>query len=631
MSQLHILPSFDPEIIRQEPLFFLFETSLADTENFRSYLFTRPVETILVKDAEHVESAFKRIEEYSENFYIAGYFAYELGPYFEDSLCPKPGRNRRPQSDLPGKTPLICAGVFDRVIEFDHRTARWSTPEVSRYLLSPEKTNNRTDCIITFEIGDLLPNITQPAYRKNVRKILDHIAEGNTYQVNFTYKYKFSFTGCPFSLYEELKSTQYVPYSAFLKFGENSVLSLSPELFFRRDGDTLVSKPMKGTMNRGKTNLEDRIKIEMLKNSPKDLAENTMIVDLMRNDIGRIAQWNTLTVPALHSVEKYLTVLQMTSTVSARLRKDITYYDIFKSMFPCGSVTGAPKIRTMQIIREMEKEPRNVYCGAIGIISPGKKAVFNVPIRTVMLSGDKGEMGIGSGIVADSDPEKELKECLLKSNFLVNRFPSFKLLETLLWDSEYVFLKEHVDRIRDSAFYFDYHVEQETLTVDLKKLANRFHWGECYKIRILLERSGALHFEHTRLETKSPEQSKEKKIAVSEFRTDKDNVFLYHKTDNRVLYNEEYLKYSKQGYYEVVFRNFQDEITEGAISNIFIYKNGAYFTPPAGSGILEGIYRASFMKTHKVKEKILYENDLHEADALYMCNSVMGMFEVSLS
>jgi para-aminobenzoate synthetase/4-amino-4-deoxychorismate lyase len=631
MSKQCILPSFDPETIRQEPLFFLFETSLADKENFKSYLFIRPVEIIQIDDVDHVESAFEHIDKYSENYYIAGYFAYELGYFFEDSLRSISGRNRRKKRVLPGKTPLIYAGVFDRVIEFDHRTGRWSSPEINRYLLSPEGTTNRSDRNRAFKITDLQPNIIQSAYRKDVRKILGHIADGNTYQVNYTYKNKFSFTGCPLSLYEELKSTQYVPYSSFLKFGENSVLSLSPELFFRREDDTIVSKPMKGTMNRGKTNLEDKEKIEALKNSPKDLAENTMIVDLIRNDIGKIAQWNTLKVSDLYRVEKYLTVLQMTSTVSAQLRKNVTYYEIFKSLFPCGSITGAPKIRTMQIIREMEKEPRNVYCGAIGIIFPGKKAVFNVPIRTVMLNGGRGEMGIGSGIVADSEPDKELEECRLKSNFLVNRFPRFKLLETLLWDSEYIFLKEHADRIRDSALYFDYHIEQETLARDLKKLENCFHRGKCYKIRILLDRSGAMHYEHALLEKKSPEQSKEKKIALSEIRTDKDNIFFYHKTDNRDLYDKEYLRYSKQGYYEVVFRNFEDEITEGAISNIFIYKNGTYFTPPIGSGILNGIYRAHFMKTHIVEEKILHEKDLHEADALYVCNSVRGMNEVTLS
>ena len=240
-------------------------------------------------------------------------------------------------------------------------------------------------------------------------------------------------------------------YGAFCKFKDHLVVSLSPELFFKRDGDKIISIPMKGTIKRGRDAQEDRENIIQLKGSLKDRAENLMIVDLIRDDLGRVSKGNSIKISELLKVRKYDTLFQMTSQVSGTLKKGIAYTDIFRSIFPGGSVTGVPKKKTIEIIKGLEPSLRGVYCGALGFIAKKNEAVFNLPIRTVSIFGNNAQMGVGSGIVYDSSPIKEFKECSLKADFLTKANYNFKLIETILWDSGFKFLREHLNRIRASA------------------------------------------------------------------------------------------------------------------------------------------------------------------------------------
>jgi para-aminobenzoate synthetase/4-amino-4-deoxychorismate lyase len=353
-----------------------------------------------------------------------------------------------------------------------------------------------------------------------------------------------------------------------------------------------------------------------------------MIVDLIRNDLGRISKVNSVKVSRLFEVEKYNTLFQMTSRVSGRLREDITYADIFRSIFPGGSVTGAPKIRTMQIIRELENKPRNIYCGALGIIFPKDKAIFNLPIRTISLIRNKGEMGVGGGIVIDSHPEAEYEECLLKGRFLTDRYKPFRLIETILWDGQYRFLDGHLKRMQDSADYFDFYFNPRDLISSLGNVRRNFDEGYKYKVRLLLDKQGNLKIDYSKMVQYA--LAEDKRIIISKHRIDPEGIFWYHKTTNRTLYDAEYNYYHSKGYFDVIFLNTRGEVTEGAISNIVIKKNNKYYTPAVSSGLLPGIFRQYLIDKHDAQEKILYLKDLINADKTFLCNSVRGLTEVKL-
>jgi para-aminobenzoate synthetase/4-amino-4-deoxychorismate lyase len=316
----------------------------------------------------------------------------------------------------------------------------------------------------------------------------------------------------------------------------------------------------------------------------------------------------------------------MTSEVKGKLKDKTTYYDIFKNAFPGGSVTGAPKIRTMQIIRELEKAPRGVYCGAIGFISPKKKAVFNLPIRTILIIKNKGEMGVGGGIVYDSLPEDEFAECKLKAKFLTNSYKDFKLIETILWKRGYKFGREHLRRLQESAEYFDYNYNSAKLYNKLNKIAQGFIPGKQYKLRLLLGRDGRLESEFFEI---GPEDGV-RRVAISRHKTDPGNLFLYHKTTNRDLYGAEYARYAAQGYYDVIFLNSRGEFTEGAISNLVIKEGKKLYTPPISSGLLPGIYRNYLIRKRIIQERVIMKHDLFGAAEVFLCNSVRGLREVKI-
>jgi para-aminobenzoate synthetase/4-amino-4-deoxychorismate lyase len=555
---------------------------------------------------EDVKDTFFELEDFiSRGYYIAGFISYEAGFSFEENL-------RRLNID-PG-FPLVWFGVYNDPVIFTHR----------------EKIDLLPDTSSKYATENLRSNISRRKYTRDIERIKGFIRKGDTYQVNYTFKYRFDFSGSIYSFYEELKAKQSVSYSALIKTPEFSILSLSPELFFRKDKDRVEVRPMKGTFGRGRNLEEDGRHVEMLKDSLKNRSENVMIVDLLRNDLGRICRTGTVKTKRLFEVERYETLLQMISIVRGVLKKGVSVYGLLKAIFPSGSVTGAPKISTMKIINSLENEPRRIYTGSIGFIAPDAKAVFNVAIRTVLINNNtkKAEMGIGSGIVYDSDSQKEFDECRLKADFITKKKSSFKLIETLLWEpgKGYFLLPHHLDRLSSSAQYFNFNCVKVSIVKALEKLSKNFKDGYRYKIKILNDKYGKIKTSFSRINS----DTKIAKVRFFDKKISSSNIFLYHKTTNRILYDEEYKRWSEKGYFDVIFMNERNQVTEGAISNIIIKKGAFYYTPPIECGLLNGIYRRYLLEKNSFPliEKILYREDIKDADEIYMVNSVRGMTRV---
>jgi para-aminobenzoate synthetase/4-amino-4-deoxychorismate lyase len=383
---------------------------------------------------------------------------------------------------------------------------------------------------------------------------------------------------------------------------------------------------MKGTLPRGRTPEEDAALSRELSQDPKSRAENVMIVDLLRNDLGRVCQTGSVRVPKLFTVEVYDGLLQMTSTVTGRLRPGVTAHQLFASLFPCGSVTGAPKRRAMEIIRELEARPRGIYTGAIGYLAPDGDAAFNVAIRTLTVRQERAELGIGSGIVIDSKPAEEYAECLLKARFLTDSTPEFTLFETLRWEAGYPFLSAHLDRLSRSAAYFNYPLSTEAARTALLEAAKAFQPECVYRVKLSLHRDGRLTV------TAHPftPDAVPVRVALAATRTDSRDRFYYHKTSHRPRYAEATRWAQQHGLADVLFFNERGELTEGAISNVFIERGGELLTPPLASGLLPGIYRQHLLATRaNAREAVLSERDLDSADAIYLCSALRGLRRVS--
>ncbi|MGE5558548.1 MAG: aminodeoxychorismate synthase component I [Bacillota bacterium] len=605
----------------------LLETVKCDGENRLSYLFFKPLEILEVFQTKELPVFFLRLQDYlNQGCFAAGYLAYEAGYGFEEIMK---------AYEPPNPThPAAWFGIYEKPFIFDHLKGEWEDcrkPEQFLSMTGGGNTGRGTDCRIKnirFELaGELL---SREGYRAKIAKIKEYIGSGDVYQINLTGKCRFEFGGSVYSLYDFLKNRQKVPYAAFLHTDHGTVLSFSPELFFRMgDGGVIRTKPMKGTAQRGRTGTEDEEMGNRLRHDEKNRAENVMIVDLLRNDLGRIAGTGSVKVPELFKVEKYETLWQMTSTVEGVLPENADYYGIFRALFPCGSVTGAPKIRAMQIIKELEKTPRGVYTGAIGFFSPNREAVFNVAIRTIALRGRKGEMGVGSGIVWDSGADEEYDEGLLKAHFLTGRAEKFDLIETVLWDGAYRFLPEHLARLEDSAAYFGYTLNPDCFAAKMKENSLVLAPDLKYKVRVLLDFQGRITI--TNKEIAPVKKRSPGLVRFAGDKTDSRDRFLYHKTTHRRLYDLYAEKALQNGYDDYLFLNERNQVTEGAISNIFIKKGGCLLTPPLECGLLNGVFRRHVLiSAPRAAEKILYAEDLRSADAIYICNSVRGMRKVML-
>ncbi len=396
---------------------------------------------------------------------------------------------------------------------------------------------------------------------------------------------------------------------------------------------------MKGTCRRGRTVEEDEQKKKKLRTSEKEKAENLMIVDLLRNDLSKVAVPASVSVENLFLVEKYKTLFAMTSTIKAKLDDQYSALDLLKAIFPCGSVTGAPKIRAQQIIHELENKQRGIYTGAIGYITPENDMCFNVPIRTVTIDKktNKGEMGVGGAIVADSVSENEYDECLLKTEFLTNHTRDFALIESFSWNHAEgaSWLNLHLDRMEKSAKYFSFNMDRNQIS---NELAEHFSYipidkkrsKSAFKVRLLLSRAGDFSIISERIQQKSLPFFN---FSISDTPVNSENPMIYHKTSDRGFYKRQLEKYhGLTGCDEVVFMNEKGELTEGSYTNLVIMNNGVYYSPPLKCGLLGGIHRKQMMENKKIKivEKVLYKNDLVQADQIYLCNAIRGLVTARL-
>lgn len=478
-----------------------------------------------------------------------------------------------------------------------------------------------------YQIKNFKLNTSKKKFLNDIRSIKKFIAAGDTYQVNYTVKGNFKLIGDPINLFKNLMFNQSAKYSAFINSGNDLIISLSPELFFLIEKNKIFAKPMKGTLHRGKNIHEDLLLKYSLSISKKDQAENIMIVDLLRNDIGKISQFGKVKTKNLFQIETYETLHQMTSTIQGTLRQKINFENIIKSLFPCGSITGAPKIRTMEIINHLESDKRGIYTGAAGILNKDKK-ILNVAIRTIKLNKKtgNGEMGLGSGIVWDSSPEAEYNETLLKSNFLLKPLPYFELFETMKVENGKIFLlDDHLERLENTANYFLFNFDKNKILKIIKNEIEKIDVNLIYRLRLKLNKWGQINI----MIYEYPYSINYIKIILSEKIISSKNKFQYFKTTNRKLYDEELLKYYKKGFSDVIFLNENNEIAEGAITNIFIVKDKTWFTPPLSSGILNGVYRKYLLQNNvNIKEEKIYLNDLLNCDQIILTNSLRGEVKV---
>ncbi len=459
--------------------------------------------------------------------------------------------------------------------------------------------------------------IYESQYYSAIDTIKQQIQQGNTYQVNFTFPLYSTFKGSYYSLFHHMVHAQKAPYAALVETETHIICSASPELFFKLDGTRLYSKPMKGTAPRGKYSLKDAQSKRNLKYSTKNRAENVMIVDMIRNDMGRIAELNSVSVPKLYSIEQYPTVWQMTSTVQSRTLAPVS--DIFKALFPCASITGAPKVSTMHIINQLENYPRGIYTGSIGYVSPDKKAQFNVAIRTLIQNKSTGKAvyNIGSGIVWDSKPHDEFQESLLKAKILNHKYEPFRLLETLLWQPHMGFflLDIHLKRLRQSARYFGFKINNQYILEKLNQSAKSFK--NSTRVRLLVDSVGNVEIQSFMIEADPNTMAR---ICFANEPVDKSSVWLYHKTTNRKIYDT-YINLHQE-YDDVLLYNHKGEITETSMHNLVVNINDILYTPPVSCGLLAGTFREHLLKKGEIKERILYQSDVIQAKELFLINSV---------
>lgn len=618
----------------QEDFVFL-DTSRPDRENHQSFLFVDPVARIRCQLFDNAANFLRDVEGWlGQGYYLAGWFDYDFGRLLEDKLAKRPARAG--ESDAW----LADLGVYRSPRIFDHLTGVGDFPSC------PGKAS-----ATGWRIIDLQPNVGHPDYLAAIRRLKEYIAAGDTYQVNYTLKLLFDWHGSPEALYCDLRHNQTVAYGAYIRRGSERILSFSPELFFRRAGSELMVRPMKGTSHRGGSPEEDQTLRQALHEDQKNRSENVMIVDLLRNDLARLMHQSgggDVWVSSLFDVETYESLLQMTSTVRARLHQegrsapDLRLLDLFHTLFPCGSVTGAPKIRTMEIIDELEKERRGVYTGAIGFLGPGGQAAFSVPIRTIVLRDGRGEMGIGSGIIHDSDPEQEWRECLLKGRFLSNCRPGFQLFETLLWQTGtgYWFLQEHLERLAGSAMQMRFLYSEDKAREELDRAAASFS-RQHMRVRLALAKDGLIEITSQPCDPPGsfrlppiPPRSQDDlpEIEFSRYVIDENFPWLLHKTTRRDRYDEELKAARARGLYEMVFCNKRGEVTEGCITNIIIYSKGEYTTPPITCGLLPGVMRRRLLldEDRPLREGLISEEDVRKAEAIFLCNSVRGLVHVAL-
>ena len=553
------------------------------------HLFTKPIKELKTRNLDQVEDLLREVEAYQkQGFYAVGYVSYEAAPAFEKKFAVHP-------APLMGEY-LLYFTIHEKV----------------ETLPFPED----------YEAVDLPANwkeeVEAPAYQEAIKTIHHHIRQGDTYQVNYTVQLSQELKADPLAIYNRLVVEQKAHYNAFIQHDDVSILSISPELFFEQDDRLLTTRPMKGTTHRGLTNQEDLQEAAWLEADPKNRAENMMIVDLLRNDMNRISEIGSEHVTHLCQVEQYSTVWQMTSTIESRLRAEVDLVQTFQALFPCGSITGAPKISTMEIIQKTEKGPRGVYCGTIGILLPKGKRIFNVAIRTLQMQGTKAIYGVGGGITWDSKWEGEYQETKQKSAVLYRQEPRFELLTTgRIHKGELTFLEQHLTRLREASRYFAYPYNEPKLLNELQEELAHVDPSLDYRCRIALQKNGTIQLTITEL-TDLPASYLQAQL--TEQKLDLATPFTYFKTSQR--------NHLATNHREQIFYLPDGSLLETTIGNLILEIEGKLYTPPAHLPLLDGIYRCHLLETQQVEEKLLTLNDLKNADRIYACNALRGLYEL---
>ena len=547
--------------------------------------FKHPIFTIVAEDLRDVPKAVKAAQSAAEDgYWVVGMISYDAGPAFDEAI--RSSRIRR--------VPLISFGVF-------------SSPEIST---QPSHSGG-------YEVGPWVSNRSHSAYLTTIRTIRQLIAAGETYQVNHTIRLRSEFSGDPLGLFGDLMRAQQSDHAAFLDLGDRAVCSASPELFFSLADKKLTCRPMKGTIGRHPDPVWDELAASHLSRSEKDLAENTMIVDMVRNDLSRIASSGSVKVPALHTVESYPTVHTLTSTVTAESEAKLP--EILNALFPAASITGAPKVRTSEIIEALEGDGRGIYTGSVGALAPDGTMEFNIAIRTVWIDKTRGqaEYGVGGGIVWDSDPNEEWREVEQKSRVLDRAKPNFFLLETMRWDpSEGISLKDlHLDRIEESAKHFGFDFDRIKTSTSLDQI----HGDTSKRVRLLSSPNGGTEIQILDL----PEPTTEPwEVPIDVVPVQSENEFLFHKTTMREVYDGARNRFPESP--DVLLWNERGELTETTTGNLVIEMEGNLFTPPVICGLLPGTFRRQLIADGVITENVIHRSDLSDASSIWMINSLRG-------
>jgi para-aminobenzoate synthetase/4-amino-4-deoxychorismate lyase len=559
-------------------------------------LFTTPIETIVAHDLSEIEAALLRLRAaLGRGLHAAGWLNYEAGLAFEERLA-------RLEPQL-GKSPLLWFGLFERFEEVSRVELERMLPDADGAWLSAPR-----------------PRMTRAEYNAAFSRAKNYILAGDIYQLNLSYRADITLLGDPLAAYARLRQAGGGGWSGVVHDGANWLLSTSPELFFRIQARAIEARPMKGTAQRASDPETDRLLAERLQNDPKERAENVMIVDLLRNDISRVAEIGSVHAPALFSVETYPTLHTLTSTVRARLDDGFDAIDTLRALFPCGSITGAPKIRAMQIISELEPA-RGVYTGSIGWLSPDGDAQFNVAIRTLAFADGRAEVGLGSAILADSDPDHEWEECSAKGRFITANAPAFGLIETMRFDPQrgLARLDLHLARLRASAAIFEFECEEASIRAALD-VALAQTKSACV-VRLVLSAGGetSITFRPT------PDNSGAMRAALARLPVPASDFRLRHKTTLRDFYDDARMR---SGADEAVFVDGDGFVTEGSISNVFVERDGVLATPPAHRGLLPGVLRAGLLAAGRAREDDVRPEDLEAG--FYLGNSVRGLVSARL-
>lgn len=570
---------------------------LEDAGRGLARLFTSPAEVVTAVNAEAAVGALQRLDEaLAAGAWVAGYFAYEFGLALESRLRP------RLQS-----APLCWLGVFDAPVEIPMA----ALDEALAGLAPPPP------------VSGLELDAARAPHLDRVAQALELIRAGDIYQVNLTHPLDFDYAGEPLALYAALRAQQAAAHGAYVSTGETRILSASPELFVEVSEGLATVRPMKGTAPRGADPAADAVQREALLADPKQRAENLMIVDLMRNDLSRLAVRGGVSVPALFEVETYPTLHTLTSTVQARLAPGASASEVLRALFPCGSITGAPKVRAMEIIADLETYPRGPYTGAIGHFSPAGDIRLNVAIRTAVLEqGRRGRYPVGGGVVADSDPAAEFDESLLKGRILSDLAAPYGLIETFAWrlGTGFVRLDGHLRRLGASAAALGFQCDLTALGARLSQIGAAFDADQ--RVRVQVERDGRVAITFAPL---GPEPDAPLRLGRAREPVHPGDPFLRHKTTRRDLYERAFAEAAALGLDDAILVNARGDICETTRANLFVEIDGQVLTPALACGLLPGVLRAEMIESGAAVEAVLGWRDLKDAHGIWAGNSLRGL------